>query len=110
MSPTITASPPAVKIHYGIYGVDKSITRVILVSMKTAISIPDHVFKSAEQLAKRLGKSRSSLYAEAVSSYVDEHQKDGVTEALNSIYENEESRLNAEIADIQAESITEEIW
>ena len=34
--------------------------------MKTAISIPDEVFRSAERLAQRLGVSRSELYAKAV--------------------------------------------
>jgi predicted DNA-binding protein len=36
-------------------------------NMKTAISLPDEVFESAEQLAKRLGKSRSELYALAIN-------------------------------------------
>ena len=37
--------------------------------MKTAVSIPDTVFKSAERLAERLGVSRSELYARAVEAY-----------------------------------------
>jgi len=78
--------------------------------MKTAISIPDPVFKAAEQLAKRLGKSRSSLYAEAVSSYIDEHQKEGVTEALDAIYGKEDSRLGSDIVELQVESLPEESW
>jgi len=78
--------------------------------MKTAISIPDHVFKAAEQLAKRLGKSRSSLYAEAVSSYIDEHQKEGVTEALDVIYGKEDSRLGSDMVELQVESLPEESW
>jgi hypothetical protein len=35
--------------------------------MKTAISIPDKVFKEAERLARRLGQSRSKLYGEGVA-------------------------------------------
>lgn len=34
--------------------------------MKTAVSIPDDVFKQAERYAKKLGVSRSELYARAV--------------------------------------------
>jgi len=34
--------------------------------MKTAISLPDPVFRSAEQLAARLGISRSELYCRAI--------------------------------------------
>jgi metal-responsive CopG/Arc/MetJ family transcriptional regulator len=38
--------------------------------MKTAVSIPDDVFQSAEQLARRLGMSRSELYVQALKSYL----------------------------------------
>ena len=51
--------------------------------MKTAVSIPDDVFKGAERLAKRTKKSRSQLYSDAVREYVLRHSPDEVTEALN---------------------------
>ena len=51
--------------------------------MKTAVSIPDPVFEEAELLARKLGKSRSQLYAEAVAAYVARHDPDGITEAMN---------------------------
>ena len=54
--------------------------------MKTAISIPDAVFKSADALAARLGVSRSELYASAVAEYVAKHQDAKVTERLNAVY------------------------
>ena len=87
-------------------------TWVILRNMKTAISIPDPVFKAAEQLAKRLGKSRSSLYTEAVSSYIGEHQSEGITQVLDEIYGNdgEESKLNSKLTELQMQSIPEESW
>jgi len=53
--------------------------------MKTAISIPDSVYERAESTAKRLGKSRSRLYSEAVSEYVARHDPDEVTEAMNRV-------------------------
>ena len=52
-------------------------------SMKTAISLPDEVYRDAERLAKRLRKSRSRLYMEAVSEYVARHEPQAVTEALD---------------------------
>ena len=58
--------------------------------MKTAVSIPDPVFKRAERAAKRLGKSRSQLYAEAVQEYVARHDPDEVTEAMNRVCESVE--------------------
>ena len=41
--------------------------------MKIAVSIPDPVFKAAERLAKRLGVSRSELYARAIDEFNRNH-------------------------------------
>lgn len=38
--------------------------------MKTAISIPDDVFRRAEVLAKRLGMSRSELFTRAAVEFL----------------------------------------
>jgi antitoxin MazE6 len=51
--------------------------------MKTAVSVPDRVFAEAERLAKRLKKSRSQVYAEALAEYVARHDEDQVTERVN---------------------------
>jgi metal-responsive CopG/Arc/MetJ family transcriptional regulator len=53
--------------------------------MKTAISLPDAVFRAAERHAKRTRKSRSQLYAEALSEYLTRHAPDEVTEAMNRV-------------------------
>ncbi len=53
--------------------------------MKTAISLPDHVFKEAERFARRLRKSRSQLYAEALAEYLAKHAPDAVTDAMNNV-------------------------
>lgn len=53
--------------------------------MKTAVSIPDDVFRGAERLARRTRKSRSQLYSEAVKEYVARHAPEEVTEALNRV-------------------------
>jgi predicted transcriptional regulator len=55
--------------------------------MKTAISIPDRVFRDAERLAGRLKKSRSQMYSEAVAEYVARHEPDFVTEQINAVCE-----------------------
>ncbi len=55
--------------------------------MKTAISLPDDVFLAAEQQAKWMRKSRSQLYAEALTEYLARHAPDGVTEAMNRVIE-----------------------
>jgi metal-responsive CopG/Arc/MetJ family transcriptional regulator len=51
--------------------------------MKTAVSIPDDVFRAAERHARRARKSRSQLYAEALSEYLARHAPDDITEAMN---------------------------
>jgi metal-responsive CopG/Arc/MetJ family transcriptional regulator len=51
--------------------------------MKTAVSIPEAVFRDADRLARRTGKSRSQLYGEALREYVARHAPDEVTEAMN---------------------------
>ncbi|MBI5070778.1 MAG: ribbon-helix-helix protein, CopG family [Deltaproteobacteria bacterium] len=53
--------------------------------MKTAISLPDAVFRDADRLAKRLKKSRSELYKEAVEEYLARHEPEAVTEALDQL-------------------------
>jgi len=54
--------------------------------MKTAVSIPDKLFRAADRLAKNLGISRSELYARALQRYLDEDDQSWVTERLNEIY------------------------
>jgi predicted transcriptional regulator len=62
--------------------------------MKTAISLPDAVFRDAERLAKRLKKSRSKLYMEAVAEYVARHEPEAITEALNRLAKRPDARVD----------------
>ena len=78
--------------------------------MKTAISIPDDVFVSADRLAKRLHMSRSELYARAVKQYVVEHRHAGVKEKLDQIYASENSSIDSAVLIAQAASIPSEEW
>jgi metal-responsive CopG/Arc/MetJ family transcriptional regulator len=78
--------------------------------MKVAISLPDPVFRSAETLAKRLKKSRSELYAEAIAEYVGARGAKAVTEKLNSVYGSESSELDPTIRYAQLESLSREAW
>jgi metal-responsive CopG/Arc/MetJ family transcriptional regulator len=53
--------------------------------MKTAISIPDEIFEAAERLARRMKKSRSQLFSDAVREYVARHAPEEVTEAMDRV-------------------------
>ena len=87
-----------------------SMTRVILRDMKTAISVPDELFRQAEALAKRLGIPRSQLYARALGEYLDTHGPDHVTNALNAVYTEGQSTLEPTMAAAQAAAIAEDEW
>ena len=78
--------------------------------MKTAISIPDEIYHSADQLAKRLGMSRSELYSKAVSNYINAHKNEAVTKALDQIYANETSEIDPVVNVMQLRSLPKEAW
>jgi metal-responsive CopG/Arc/MetJ family transcriptional regulator len=78
--------------------------------MKTAISIPDDIFESADSLATRLGISRSQLYASAVAEYVAKHQGAKVTERLNAVYATEPSRLDPALRRAQRRTVKRSTW
>lgn len=75
--------------------------------MKTAISIPDPIFESAEKLAKRLGISRSQLYSNAVDALVEKYRYSGVTEQLDAVYKTDPdaTRLDQDIVEMQSQSL-----
>ncbi|MEM8994229.1 MAG: hypothetical protein AAGF23_05490 [Acidobacteriota bacterium] len=60
--------------------------------MKTAISIPDPIFESAERLAEKLEKSRSQLYSEAIAAYVARHDPSTLTERINAVCDDVDTR------------------
>jgi predicted transcriptional regulator len=53
--------------------------------MKTAVSIPNDVFKDAERLARRTRKSRSQLFSDALREYVARHAPEDVTDAMDRV-------------------------
>ena len=78
--------------------------------MKTAISIPDDLFSSADRLAKRLHMSRSELYCRAVAQYVAEQRHACVRERLDQVYGHEPSSVDTSLLDAQAASLPDEDW
>jgi predicted transcriptional regulator len=74
--------------------------------MKTAISIPDDLFRRADKLATQLGKSRSELYREALADYVARRDPRAVTSALDEIAD-EVARDRAGFTDHAARRVLE---
>ena len=78
--------------------------------MKTAVSISDALFDAAEEVADRLGMSRSQIFAKALSEYVSKHRDDDVTVALNRVYVEQPSKLDLVLAAMQFMSLPNEDW
>jgi metal-responsive CopG/Arc/MetJ family transcriptional regulator len=78
--------------------------------MKTAISIPDALFESAEQFAQRRGLTRSQLYTTALQQYLQEHRSEAITEQLNAIYDSESSTLDPALTRAQTRSLQQDEW
>lgn len=73
--------------------------------MKTAVSIPDRVFKAAERVSKRLGISRSRLYTLAIEKLLESESSGNITERLNHVYKNQDSRLDPVLMAMQMSSL-----
>ena len=54
--------------------------------MKTAISIPDDLFLTVEEMAKKLNVSRSRFFAEAVKDYIAKQNNRELFKTLNKVY------------------------
>lgn len=80
--------------------------------MKTAISIPNHLFEAAESRAKQLGISRSEFYATAVAEKLQAMDDESITDMLNSIYadDHESSQLDQVLQTMQFQSLPEDDW
>jgi metal-responsive CopG/Arc/MetJ family transcriptional regulator len=53
--------------------------------MKTAVSVPDDLFKQVDRLAKRSRRSRSEVYSAALREYVARHAPDEVTAGIDAV-------------------------
>jgi metal-responsive CopG/Arc/MetJ family transcriptional regulator len=76
--------------------------------MKTAISLPDRLYKQAEKAAKSLGIPRSQLFAKALQEFITRHTQDSITENLNKVYSNlPHKALDGTIEESSIESMRE---
>ncbi len=78
--------------------------------MKTAISVPDDIFHEAEKLACRRRMSRSALYTAALKSFVQQHRPSDITHALNEVYKDNSSELDAVLNEMQMDALPKEEW
>ena len=78
--------------------------------MKTAISVPDNIFSLADKVAKKLKLSRSELYTQALQEFLEMHQNDEVTAALDRLYGEEPSLVDPHLDRMQRASLSKEDW
>lgn len=74
--------------------------------MKTAVSLPDKLFKIAEETALKLKIPRSQLFARALEEFIQRHSREDVTEKLNEIYSSADSGIDPFVLKMQEKTIT----
>jgi hypothetical protein len=77
---------------------------------KTTVSIPTDLFGAADDVARRLGLSRSALYAMAVRAFVASHGDTDVTEQVNRVYAKIDSRLDPALRRYTLRFLRREKW
>lgn len=65
--------------------------------MKTAISLPDELFRKAELSATKLRVSRSQLYAQALREFLERDGPESVTARLNQVYLQQRGHMDANL-------------
>jgi predicted transcriptional regulator len=78
--------------------------------MKTAVSVPDDLFRQAEVAARRLRVSRSKLYAAAIAEFLQRRQTGAVTERLDEIYSRRPANVDSALHRAQVRSIEKDSW
>ena len=81
-----------------------------MMGMKTAVSLPDDLFRQAEASARRLRVSRSQLYARAIADFLQRQDDSSVTERLNEIYSHWPAKVEAALNRAQLKSLPKETW
>ena len=78
--------------------------------MKTAVSVPDDLFRLAEAAARRLQVSRSQLYATAISEFLNRRQSGAITERLNEVYSRRPAKVDSVLHRAQLRSLEKDSW
>jgi metal-responsive CopG/Arc/MetJ family transcriptional regulator len=78
--------------------------------VKTAISLPEDLYRMAEAAARKLKISRSQLYATAIAEFLERRQTSKITERLNRIYAREQSELDPALQSAQLRSLEKDDW
>jgi predicted transcriptional regulator len=78
--------------------------------MKTAVSVPDDLFRAAEATARRLRVSRSKLYATALAEFLKRQHGNAITERLNDVYSRQPAKVDSALHRAQLKSLGKDAW
>jgi metal-responsive CopG/Arc/MetJ family transcriptional regulator len=73
------------------FGIDFGITSCHNGNMKTAISIPDEIFREIERFSKEHQYSRSEVFVMAAKEFLDKLKSKELLKTLNEVYSEPES-------------------
>jgi hypothetical protein len=105
-APLTFGSFPRRVIHEGRSGYNSGYTA----SMKTAVSLPDDLFRLAETTARRLRVSRSELYAKAIAEFLKRQDGNAITERLNDVYSRQPAKVDSGLHRAQLKSFRKDAW
>lgn len=78
--------------------------------MKTAVSVPDDLFRLAEATARRLRVSRSELYAKAIGEFLKRQDGSAITQRLNDVYSRHPAKVDSALHRAQLKSLEKDAW
>jgi metal-responsive CopG/Arc/MetJ family transcriptional regulator len=78
--------------------------------MKTAVSMPDDLFRLAEATARRLRVSRSELYSKAIAEFLKRQNGNAITERLNDVYSRHPAKVDSGLHRAQLKSLQKDAW
>jgi len=78
--------------------------------MKTAISVPDEVFKLSNKLAKKLKVSRSAVFAMGIERLNDELDKEAVIAKINAVCDEADTSLDPALKEYTRRRFQETEW
>ena len=78
-------------------------------TVKIAVSLPDDLVRRAEGAARRIGVSRSELYAKAIAEFLEQHDGNAITERLNEVYSRRAAKVDAGLNRAQLKSLTKDV-
>lgn len=78
--------------------------------VKTAVSIPDDLFKEAERAAEESGMTRSGFYVRALRLLLRTAAESDVEARLNAVYANDPGHLDAGLEALMFSSLSDDDW